>query len=239
MGVAYLAEILKYNTSLKFLSVDQNEIEDGGILILANLLQFNRSLISIYLYGNKITDKGIFYLSRSLLSNQSVNHLHIDHLINEKAKKLLKNAFKKNYSLLRTGTDVLDDEIFYRNRKQITYFTNSVEFNSTIERSNYFLLQQFKYSIMSMDAFCYNLTGDYDSSNYFKNHRTADFTTYEYNKITSKESKYMKIINEIDHLINRKWFKFVGICKNFQIKDTELRLSENIFKHYRGIFKRL
>lgn len=65
-----LKEILKNNTTLIRLHLEDNHLGDKGAEILAEILQVNRHLISVYIANNNITDEGVSILTTALKENK-------------------------------------------------------------------------------------------------------------------------------------------------------------------------
>ena len=233
-GVSYLAEILKYNTSIRCLRLEADGIDGNGIIPLANSLFFNHSIEFISLSHNRINDLGISLLAKVLRYNSSITFINVNHnLYSQKGMMLLKNALEKNYSMLAVQNfkerTLIPDEVFFRNRfiyqNVFTYLTSNPQ---SFEKLNYFIFQKFHFRLKNADVLRYNLTGDYNSDKYFQENRNVEFNPKRYKDYFSQESKYMKMADCIDELISRKWFRLVGICKDFKMMNSDLRLSENI-----------
>jgi Ran GTPase-activating protein (RanGAP) involved in mRNA processing and transport len=66
------------NTTLKVLSLAQNDITDEGLAMLADMLRNNTTLLFLDLSKNKLTDAGMITLSDALQQNTTLTHLNLD-----------------------------------------------------------------------------------------------------------------------------------------------------------------
>ena len=96
-GAAYLAEMLKTNSTLSHVSLGQNNISDQGMKLLSNALGYhNNTLQSIFLTGNKlVSDLSVDPLVEMLKHNCTLYYLRInDCNLSEKGKKRLRKITK-------------------------------------------------------------------------------------------------------------------------------------------------
>eukprot|EP01125_Pyxidicula_operculata_P001029 TRINITY_DN1090_c0_g1_i1.p1 TRINITY_DN1090_c0_g1~~TRINITY_DN1090_c0_g1_i1.p1 ORF type:complete len:946 (+),score=170.98 TRINITY_DN1090_c0_g1_i1:387-2840(+) len=78
-GANFIAESLKANTSLTFLSLAGNGIGDDGAKSLADSLAYNSTLTHLHLESNSISEIGSQYLSQALSNNSSLTELSLSY----------------------------------------------------------------------------------------------------------------------------------------------------------------
>ena len=66
------------NTTLKVLSLAENNITNEGLAMLADMLRNNTTLLLLDLSKNKLTDAGMITLSDALQQNTTLTHLNLD-----------------------------------------------------------------------------------------------------------------------------------------------------------------
>jgi hypothetical protein len=104
--MAGVALLLKVNTSLNRLDLDNNTIGDAGIVLLAPLFKSMASLKTLWLSCNKIGDAGAAALAPAFKSMASLNVLRLDHnQIGDAGAAALAPAFKSMASLNRLDLD--------------------------------------------------------------------------------------------------------------------------------------
>ena len=97
-----LAAILKINSGLRELNLEDNLIGDNGAACLSEALKVNNSLTKLDLSLNKIGDNGATCLSEALKVNNCLTELNLRYNgIGEKAKTCLSEALKVNSSNLK------------------------------------------------------------------------------------------------------------------------------------------
>jgi NLR family CARD domain-containing protein 3 len=72
-----LAKELATNSALKWLSLEQNNIGDGGVIALAHALAANKSLTCLQLRATRIGDAGMEALGQLLMQNESLEKLGV------------------------------------------------------------------------------------------------------------------------------------------------------------------
>ena len=77
------------NSSLIYLNLSGNHIENEGLIKLGECLKFNSSLIYIDLSSNHIGNEGIIQLKKCLKSNSSLIYLDLHNNETDKYVKLM------------------------------------------------------------------------------------------------------------------------------------------------------
>jgi Ran GTPase-activating protein (RanGAP) involved in mRNA processing and transport len=103
-GAEYIAEMLKTNTTLRFLLLSYNEISDIGVQHLANVLtHHNTTLLSLCIDSNKLgSDSSVDALAKMLKKNRTLERLDIEDCnLSEKGKEKLRQIAqsKKDFEL--------------------------------------------------------------------------------------------------------------------------------------------
>ncbi|CAN0065691.1 unnamed protein product, partial [Sphacelaria rigidula] len=78
VGTAALAEVIKFNTTLRDVSLANTVLNPQGCALLADALFMNRNLVSLNLEKNRIGAAGAKFLAAALSANQSLRHLSLD-----------------------------------------------------------------------------------------------------------------------------------------------------------------
>ena len=77
IGVSFIAEGLKENTSLTTLTLTRSKITSVGAMYLSKMLMVNKSLTLFAISRSQIGDKGVAHLAESLKQNKTLKHLDI------------------------------------------------------------------------------------------------------------------------------------------------------------------
>jgi Ran GTPase-activating protein (RanGAP) involved in mRNA processing and transport len=94
-------DCLRSTTSLVFLSLPGNLIDDDLVSILIKGLMLNKTITQLDLSHNKISQSGARKISKYLLQSQILTHLNLgDNNINYEGSRYLCQAFKVNTSLI-------------------------------------------------------------------------------------------------------------------------------------------
>lgn len=105
IGVIVLSDALRNNSSaLKRLDLSQNGITDEGAEYLAQMLKINKILIYLTLSNNEISNQGLQSLASALQNdNNTLQRLSLtgNRLVDDSCVDSLINMFKKNQSLER------------------------------------------------------------------------------------------------------------------------------------------
>lgn len=78
MGTAALAEVIKFNTAIREVSLANTVLNPQGCALLADALIMNRTLSSLDLEKNRIGATGARYLAAALRANESLRSLSLD-----------------------------------------------------------------------------------------------------------------------------------------------------------------
>jgi Ran GTPase-activating protein (RanGAP) involved in mRNA processing and transport len=76
-GAEALGDMLRVNTTLTYLDISWNKIDDEGIRAIAYALSDNNTLTYINITSNKITDSGAQVMIHLLKSNNTLLNLQI------------------------------------------------------------------------------------------------------------------------------------------------------------------
>src|SRR6185312_5439126 len=96
-GAIILAKILKSNSSLNSLNLQENQIGATGAMALAKALESNSSLISLNLWNNQIGDTGATALAKALESKSSLTSLNLrGNQIGDKGATALAKVLESN-----------------------------------------------------------------------------------------------------------------------------------------------
>ncbi|KAG0047223.1 hypothetical protein BGZ90_007936, partial [Linnemannia elongata] len=107
-----LVMILKTNSTLTTLNLEDNSIGDNGAQALSEALKTNRTLVILYLQGNSIGSNGAQELSEALKSNSTLTTLNLyKNSIGSDGAKALAEALKTNLTLttLNLGSNMIGD----------------------------------------------------------------------------------------------------------------------------------
>lgn len=78
MGTATLAEVIKFNTTLRDVSLANTVLNPNGCALLADALIMNRTLEGLNLEKNRVGPAGAKFLSSALSANESLRWLSLD-----------------------------------------------------------------------------------------------------------------------------------------------------------------
>lgn len=78
MGTAALAEVIKFNTAIREVSLANTVLNSQGCALLADALIMNRTLSSLNLEKNRVGAAGARYLAAALRANESLRRLSLD-----------------------------------------------------------------------------------------------------------------------------------------------------------------
>lgn len=103
LGASMIANTLKTNQTLQWLSLSSNQLYDTGVEILATTLtQHNFTLTSLGLHATGMTDKGVEYLAKMLKRNQTLMELGLGgNEISDGGMKVLAEALTFHNRTLR------------------------------------------------------------------------------------------------------------------------------------------
>lgn len=83
-GVALLADVLRFNTSITAIDLRRNQIYFKGLVSLANALWINSSVSKIFLEYNDIGSEGVALLAKVVRKNKTIKYIDIDaYVLNE------------------------------------------------------------------------------------------------------------------------------------------------------------
>ena len=99
-GAQELAEMLKYNRTLKVLWIPANSIGDEGVISLAESLKYNKTLITLNIQFNRVHDRGAVALGEMLKHNTALTALSIGgNSVGERGGLALAEGLKYNITL--------------------------------------------------------------------------------------------------------------------------------------------
>lgn len=78
MGTAALAEVIKFNTTIRDVSLANTVLNAQGCALLADALFMNRNLASLNLEKNRVGAAGAKFLASALSANESLRRLFLD-----------------------------------------------------------------------------------------------------------------------------------------------------------------
>ncbi|KAG0375255.1 hypothetical protein BGX24_009350 [Mortierella sp. AD032] len=108
--IAAQAEVLKTNSTLTTLNLQNNSIGDDGAKALAEALKINSTLTTLNLYSNSIGDDGAKALAEALKMNSALTTLNLyNNSIGDDGAKALAEALKMNSTL--TTLDLQNNKI--------------------------------------------------------------------------------------------------------------------------------
>lgn len=100
-AISGFANVLKRNTYLKYLNLDNCCINSGGATELANAVRENNTLEGLSLNDNPIGDQGSIAFAEALKFNRSLLYLHLGHTnMRDEGIVALKRALKVNTTLI-------------------------------------------------------------------------------------------------------------------------------------------
>jgi Leucine Rich repeat len=124
-----IAAALKVNSSLTFLKLCYNSIDNEGAIAIADALKVNSSLTFLYLDNNSIKQEGAIAIADALKVNSSLTSLNLsDNLIDDEGAIAIADALKVNSSL--TSLDLGDNSI---DNEGAIAIADALQMNTTLE----------------------------------------------------------------------------------------------------------
>lgn len=107
LQVTSLLEALETNTSLTYLQISGNNVDDADMAILGRILSTNnKTLRGLTLTANRIGDDGLFSISRNMRAMKGLRFLDVQrNLFTDKAKQAIIGGLKENMELERLDLD--------------------------------------------------------------------------------------------------------------------------------------
>lgn len=107
-GAQHLSNMFKINSTLKSINLDNNRIGNSGMKYISNALKSNTTLSSISLGGtNDFSEQGFLWISQAIAINTTLRYINVNqivagfNLMTENSIQYLRDALKKNYTLLK------------------------------------------------------------------------------------------------------------------------------------------
>jgi hypothetical protein len=124
-GIQLIANFIQYNTSLRYLHLDDNDIGDDGAVILAKSLKHS-SLISIFMGDSNIKYDGMMALANGIKDNKTIKKLYVYGEWHESYKHIYK-ILKYNKSLLYNMVGSMKDNFTIKKNNAKIRQTNLIQ----------------------------------------------------------------------------------------------------------------
>ena len=104
--ISTLVEAFKINSTITSLNIEEDSIDDEGVIVLAEALKTNFTITKVNLSRNIIGDKGATALAEALLTNSTFTELDLSgNRIGDKGACVLAEALKINSTVTRLNID--------------------------------------------------------------------------------------------------------------------------------------